>query len=161
MLDRLPARQNQRKKSYLTRLLGLFPPPKIRPNAVCKFFVAFYLTSLFTWPNTTDLSSRVRALERTFGLRQTGNMIQKLDKDQSASFIIYMQNEAGQGSKFSSSENSNILISKCDVSVNSKPDHPPLGDPRGLAHFSCPRGRVFAPLSCLGVCPWACPGGGS
>ena len=35
------------------------------------------------------------------------------------------------------------------VSVNSK-DHP-SGDPRGLAHFSCPRGQVFAPLSFPGV----------
>ena len=134
-LDRLPARQNQRKKSYLTRLLGLFPPPKIGPNAVCKFFVALYLTSLFIWPNTTDLSSRVRALERTFGLRRTGNMVEKPDENQSASFIIYMQNEAGQGSKFSSSKNSNIFISKGDVSVNSKPDHPPLGRPQGIRTF--------------------------
>ena len=36
-----------------------------------------------------------------------------------------------------------------NVSVNSKPDHPP-GRPWGFAHFSCPRGRVFAPLSCPG-----------
>ena len=28
----------------------------------------------------------------------------------------------------------------------------PPGDPRGFAHSSCPRGRVFAPLSCPGVC---------
>ena len=34
-----------------------------------------------------------------------------------------------------------------DVSVNSKPDHPPPG----FAHSSCPWGRVFAPLSCPGV----------
>ena len=27
----------------------------------------------------------------------------------------------------------------------------PPGDPRGFAHSSCPRGRVFAPLSCPGV----------
>ena len=37
------------------------------------------------------------------------------------------------------------------VSVNSKPNHPP-GDPQGFAKSSCPRGRVFAPLSCPGVC---------
>ena len=37
------------------------------------------------------------------------------------------------------------------VSVNSMPDHPP-GDPRGFAHSSCPWGRIFAPLSCPGVC---------
>ena len=30
---------------------------------------------------------------------------------------------------------------------------PPPGDPRGFAHFSCPRGRVFALLSYPGVCP--------
>ena len=30
---------------------------------------------------------------------------------------------------------------------------PSLTDPRGFAHPSCPRGRVFAPLSCPGVCP--------
>ena len=29
----------------------------------------------------------------------------------------------------------------------------PPGDPRGFAHPSCPRGPVFAPLSCPGVCP--------
>ena len=29
----------------------------------------------------------------------------------------------------------------------------PPGDPRGFAHSSCPWGRVFAPLSCAGVCP--------
>ena len=28
----------------------------------------------------------------------------------------------------------------------------PPGDPRGFAHSSCPWGRVFAPLSCPGVC---------
>ena len=28
---------------------------------------------------------------------------------------------------------------------------PPPGDPRGFAHSSFPRGRVFAPLSCPGV----------
>ena len=39
------------------------------------------------------------------------------------------------------------------VSVNSKPDHSPPGDPREFAHSSCPRGRVFAPLSCPRVCP--------
>ena len=39
-----------------------------------------------------------------------------------------------------------------NVSVNSKPDHPP-SDPRGFAHSSCPWGRVFAPLSCPGVFP--------
>ena len=33
---------------------------------------------------------------------------------------------------------------------------PPSGDPRGFAHSSCPRGRVFAPLSCPGVCPGVC-----
>ena len=33
------------------------------------------------------------------------------------------------------------------VSVNSKPDHPPPGDPRGFAHSSCPKGRVL--LFCL------------
>ena len=38
------------------------------------------------------------------------------------------------------------------LSVNSKLDHPP-GRPRGFAHSSCPWGRVFAPLSCRGVCP--------
>ena len=27
----------------------------------------------------------------------------------------------------------------------------PQGDPRGFAHSSCPRGRVFAPLFCPGV----------
>ena len=27
------------------------------------------------------------------------------------------------------------------------------GDPQGFAHSSCPWGRVFAPLSCPGVCP--------
>ena len=43
-----------------------------------------------------------------------------------------------------------------NVSVNSKHDHPP-GHPRGFAHSSCPWGRVFAPLSCPGVCP----GGGA
>ena len=42
------------------------------------------------------------------------------------------------------------------VSVNSKSDHPP-GRPPGIAHFSCPRGRVFAPLFCPGVCPGVCP----
>ena len=36
-----------------------------------------------------------------------------------------------------------------NASVISKPDHPPWG----FAHSSCPWGRVFAPLSCLGVCP--------
>ena len=40
-----------------------------------------------------------------------------------------------------------------NVSVNSKPDHSPPGDPQGFAHSSCLRGRVFAPLSCPGVCP--------
>ena len=30
---------------------------------------------------------------------------------------------------------------------------PPPGDPRGFAHSSCPRGRVFASLSCPGFCP--------
>ena len=35
-----------------------------------------------------------------------------------------------------------------NASVNSKPDHPPTGDPRGFAHPSCPWGRIFAPLSC-------------
>ena len=34
----------------------------------------------------------------------------------------------------------------------------PPGDPRGFAHSSCPRGRIFAPLSCPGVCPEICPG---
>ena len=29
----------------------------------------------------------------------------------------------------------------------------PPCDPRGFARFSCPRGRVFAPLSFPGVCP--------
>ena len=37
------------------------------------------------------------------------------------------------------------------VSVNSKPDHPPPGDPRGFAHSSCPRGQVFAPSLARGV----------
>ena len=59
-----------------------------------------------------------------------------------------------------------VLLNKCtrqcdprptmlvfNVSVNSKPDLPPPGgDPRGFAHSSYPRGRVFAPLSCPGVC---------
>ena len=32
----------------------------------------------------------------------------------------------------------------CNVSVNSKPDHPPSpGDPRGFARFHCPGGWVF------------------
>ena len=35
----------------------------------------------------------------------------------------------------------------------------PPGDPRGFAHSSCPRGRVFAPLSCPGICPGGCSGG--
>ena len=35
----------------------------------------------------------------------------------------------------------------------------PQGNPRGFAHSSCPRGGVFAPLSCLGVCPGVCQGG--
>ena len=39
---------------------------------------------------------------------------------------------------------------RVNVSVNSKPDHPP-GYPREFAHSSCPWGRVFAPLSCPGV----------
>ena len=34
-----------------------------------------------------------------------------------------------------------------NVSVNSKPDHPPPGDPQGFAHSSCPWGRVL--LLCL------------
>ena len=34
----------------------------------------------------------------------------------------------------------------------------PPSDPRGFAHSSCPRSRVFAPLSCPGVCPGVCPG---
>ena len=38
------------------------------------------------------------------------------------------------------------------------PPPPPPGDPWGFAHFSCPMGRVFAPLFCRGVCPWVCPG---
>ena len=44
-------------------------------------------------------------------------------------------------------------LSGGNVSVNSKPDHSPPGDPRGFAHSGCPWGRVFAPLSCPGVCP--------
>ena len=36
-----------------------------------------------------------------------------------------------------------------NVSVNSKPDHPP-GDLRGFGHSSCPWGQVLAPLSCPG-----------
>ena len=35
------------------------------------------------------------------------------------------------------------------VSVNFKPDHPPV-DPRGFARSHCPRGRVFAQLLSLG-----------
>ena len=34
----------------------------------------------------------------------------------------------------------------------------PPGDPRGFAHSSCPRGRVFTPLFCPRVCPGVCPG---
>ena len=34
----------------------------------------------------------------------------------------------------------------------------PPSDPRGFAHSSCPRGRVFTPLSCPGVYPGFCPG---
>ena len=40
-----------------------------------------------------------------------------------------------------------ISGSKNNVSVNSKPDHPPSGDPRGFARSHCPRGRGFAQLS--------------
>ena len=36
-----------------------------------------------------------------------------------------------------------------NVSVNSKPDHPP-GDPRRFARSSCPRGRDFAPCIARG-----------
>ena len=35
----------------------------------------------------------------------------------------------------------------------------PPGDHLGFAHSSCPRGRVFAPLSYSGVCPGPAPGG--
>ena len=42
------------------------------------------------------------------------------------------------------------LYFRNNVSVNSKPDHPP-GDPQGLAHSSCLWCRVFALLSCLEV----------
>ena len=44
-----------------------------------------------------------------------------------------------------------IINKTHNVSVNSKPDPP--GRPQGFAHSCCPRGRVFAPLSCPGVCP--------
>ena len=37
-----------------------------------------------------------------------------------------------------------------NVSVNSKPDHPP-SDPRRFAHSICPFGRAFAPLFCPGA----------
>ena len=37
-------------------------------------------------------------------------------------------------------------------SFNSKPDHRPV-DPQGFVHSCCPWGRVFAALSCPGVCP--------
>ena len=35
---------------------------------------------------------------------------------------------------------------------------PPAGYPREFAHSSCPRVRVFSPLSCPGVCSGVCPG---
>ena len=50
-----------------------------------------------------------------------------------------------------------VFVKLRSVSVNSKPDHPP-GDPLGFARSSCPRGRVFALLSCPKVCPGVCPG---
>ena len=44
-------------------------------------------------------------------------------------------------------------------SLTIPPPPPPQGDPRGFANSSCPWGRVFALLSCPGVCPRVCPGG--
>ena len=35
-----------------------------------------------------------------------------------------------------------------NVSVNSKPNHPPPERPPGFSHSGCPWGRGFAPLSC-------------
>ena len=44
-----------------------------------------------------------------------------------------------------------LSIRPCNVSINSKPDHPP-GRAPGYSHIlaRCPCGRVFAPLSCPG-----------
>ena len=42
------------------------------------------------------------------------------------------------------------LCSGTNVSVNSKPDHPP-GRPQGIRTFSLPGGRVFDQLSLPGV----------
>ena len=45
-----------------------------------------------------------------------------------------------------------------NVSVNSKPDHPP-GDPRGFAHSSCPTDRVFLSSVLPGGLHGGLPGG--